>query len=116
ALACAAATPEFAAVVERLAPFGTGNAEPRFAFANLRVLRATVVGQGQIHVGCTLGDGAGTGRIKAIAFRALESALGPALLKSQGAGLHVAGHIRVDNWQGREGVQLLIDDAAPALS
>ncbi|MGH7002212.1 MAG: single-stranded-DNA-specific exonuclease RecJ, partial [Stellaceae bacterium] len=64
ALACAAATPEFAAVVERLAPFGTGNAEPRFAFANLRVLRATVVGQGQIHVSCTLGDGAGTGRIK----------------------------------------------------
>jgi len=115
ALACAAATPDFAALIERLAPFGTGNSEPRFAFANLRVLRATVVGQAQAHVSCTLGDGAGTGRIKAIAFRAIESALGPALLKSQGAGFHVAGHVRADNWQGREGVQLLIDDAAPAL-
>jgi single-stranded-DNA-specific exonuclease len=115
ALACAAATPEFAALVERLAPFGTGNAEPRFALANLRVLRATVVGQDQAHVSCVLGDGAGAGRIKAIAFRALEGALGPALLRSQGAGFHIAGHIRADNWQGREGVQLLIDDAAPAL-
>lgn len=115
ALACAAATPEFAALVERLAPFGTGNAEPRFAFANLRVLRATVVGRDQAHVSCALGDGAGAGRLKAIAFRAIESPLGPALLRSQGAGFHIAGHIRADNWQGREGVQLLIDDAAPAL-
>ena len=115
ALACAAATPDFAALIERMAPFGTGNAEPRFAFANLRVLRATTVGKEQNHVSCVLGDGAGTGRIKAIAFRAFESALGPALLQSQGAGFHVAGHVRADNWQGREGVQLLIDDAAPAL-
>jgi len=116
ALACAAATPDFAALIERMAPFGTGNAEPRFAFANLRVLRAATVGKEQGHVSCVLGDGAGTGRIKAIAFRAFESALGPALLQSQGAGFHVAGHVRADNWQGREGVQLLIDDAAPALS
>ena len=115
ALACTAATPEFAALIERMAPFGTGNAEPRFAFVNLRVLRATVVGQDQAHVSCALGDGAGTGRLKAIAFRALESPLGPALLRSQGTGFHIAGHIRADNWQGREGVQLLIDDAAPAL-
>jgi len=116
ALACTAATPDFAALIERMAPFGTGNAEPRFAFANLRVLRATLVGKEQSHVSCVLGDGAGMGRIKAIAFRAVESALGPALLRSQGAGFHVAGHVRADNWQGREGVQLLIDDAAPALS
>lgn len=115
ALACAAATPDFAALIERMAPFGTGNAEPRFAFANLRVLRAAVVGKEQSHVSCMLGDGAGTGRIKAIVFRAFESALGPALLKSQGASFHFAGHVRSDNWQGREGVQLLIEDAAPAL-
>lgn len=115
ALACAAATPDFAALIERMAPFGTGNAEPRFAFANLRVLRATLVGKEQSHVSCVLGDGAGMGRLKAIAFRAVESALGPALLRSQGAGFHIAGHVRADNWQGREGVQLLIDDAAPAI-
>ena len=116
ALACAAATPDFAALIERMAPFGTGNAEPRFAFANLRVLRANLVGKEQSHVSCVLGDGAGMGRLKAIAFRAVESALGPALLRSQGAGFHIAGHVRADNWQGREGVQLLIDDAAPATS
>jgi single-stranded-DNA-specific exonuclease len=39
--------------------------------------------------------------------------LGPALLHGQGRGFHVAGHLRADNWQGREEVQLLLDDAAP---
>jgi len=28
--------------------------------------------------------------------------------------VHIAGQIRIDRWQGRENVQVLIDDAAPA--
>jgi single-stranded-DNA-specific exonuclease len=111
-LAAGAATPEFAQLVERLGPFGAGNAEPRFALANLRVVRADVVGGA--HVRCILGDGGGTARVKAIAFRCLEGELGPALLNGQGRGFHLAGHLRADNWQGREGVQLVLDDAAPA--
>jgi hypothetical protein len=27
--------------------------------------------------------------------------------------MHIAGHLRPDTWQGRNDVQLLIDDAAP---
>jgi single-stranded-DNA-specific exonuclease len=112
ALSVNAATPALAAILERLAPFGTGNAEPRFALPNLRILRADVAGES--HLRLILGDGAGTARLKGIAFRALETALGPALLKGQGQGFHLAGHLRADNWQGREDVQLVIDDAAPA--
>ena len=52
--------------------------------------------------------------MKAIAFRALDGALAPALLNSNGRATHIAGHLRADRWQGRQGVQLLIDDAAPA--
>ena len=113
ALAAAAVTPDLTALFERLAPFGTGNAEPRFALPNLRVLRADVVG-GQ-HVRCVLGDGAGTARLKGIAFRSLDGELGPALLNGQGRGFHLAGHLRADTWQGRNDVQLFIEDAAPAL-
>ena len=111
-LASGAATPDLVRLVERLGPFGTGNAEPRFALANQRILRADIVG-GQ-HVRCILGDGAGSARIKAIAFRCLESELGPALLHGQGSGFHVAGHLRADNWQGRDEAQLILDDAARA--
>jgi len=111
-LAPGAATPELLQLVERLGPFGTGNAEPRFALANLRVVKADVAA-GQ-HVRCVLADGGGKARIKAVAFRSLESELGPALLNGQGRGFHVAGHLRPDNWQGREDVQLILDDASPA--
>src|SRR5229473_3005676 len=109
-LAAGAAGPDLVELVERLGPFGAGNAEPRFALANLRVLRADVVGTQ--HVRCILGDGAGGGRLKAIAFRCLEGELGPALLHGQGSAFHLAGHLRADNWQGRSGIQLMIDDAA----
>jgi len=114
ALSVAAATPALAGILEKLAPFGTGNAEPRFALPNLRILRADVAGEN--HLRLILGEGAGTARLKGIAFRALENGIGPALLKAQGQGFHFAGHLRANNWQGREEVQLVIDDAAPALS
>ena len=116
ALAAGAATPDLAALIDRVGPFGTGNAEPRFVFPNLRVVRADIVGQE--HVRCILADGAGTARLKGIAFRVLSQergdALGKALLNARGAGFHIAGHLRADTWQGKNGVQLLIDDAALA--
>ena len=111
-LASAAATPELVELVARLGPFGTGNVEPRFALAHQRIVRADVVG-GQ-HVRCILADGGGPTRLKAIAFRSIEAELGPSLLQGQGRGFHLAGHLRADRWQGREEVQLIIDDAAPA--
>jgi single-stranded-DNA-specific exonuclease len=116
ALSCAAATVDLCATIDRLGPFGTGNSEPRFVVPNLRIVKADVVGQE--HVRCMLTDGGGCGRLKGIAFRVLGSprgaALGKALLASQGAGFHIAGHLRADSWQGQTSVQLLIDDAAPA--
>jgi single-stranded-DNA-specific exonuclease len=105
-----AATPELCAMLAGLGPFGSGNAEPRFVLPGLRVVKADVVGAN--HVRCIFAAGAGSERLKAIAFRALDGALGQALLQSGGAALHVAGHLRADTWQGRNGVQLMIDDAA----
>ena len=97
-------------------PFGTGNSEPRFVFPNLRVLKSEIVGKD--HVRCIFGDGGASTRLKGIAFRVLGSPrqqeMGKALLSSQGAGFHLAGHLRADSWQGRDEVQLLIDDAAVA--
>jgi single-stranded-DNA-specific exonuclease len=112
ALTGAAATPGLAELIERIGPYGTGNPEPRFVMPQMRVLRADVVGGA--HVRLILADGAGSGRVKAIAFRAVDGPLAPALLDSGGRAYHVAGHLRADRWQGREGVQLLVDDAAPA--
>jgi len=108
----AAATPDFVTLLERLAPFGAGNAEPRFAFPAVRVLKADVVGDA--HIRLVLAEPASNQRLKAIAFRCLDSDMGRAFLNGRGQGFHLAGHLRADTWQGRNEVQLLVDDAAPA--
>jgi single-stranded-DNA-specific exonuclease len=112
-LSVGGATPTLVGTLAKLGPFGTGNSEPRFALADARIAHASVVGEN--HVRCIL-TSAGGERLKAIAFRALDSDLGKGLLKSGGVPLHVAGHLRPDNWQGRNDVQLFIDDAAPVWS
>ena len=111
ALAPGAATQELVGMIERAGPFGAGNALPRFALTSVRVNYAQPVGEG--HVRCTL-IGAERGRVDAIAFRAGQTALGPALLDPARPVLHVAGALRIDRYGGRETVRLQIDDAAAA--
>jgi len=111
ALAPAAATQDLVDMIERAGPFGAGNALPRFALTGVRVSYAQPVGEG--HVRCTL-VGAERGRVEAIAFRANQTALGPALLDSARPVLHVAGALRIDRYGGRQSVRLQIDDAAPS--
>ncbi|MGB0572455.1 MAG: single-stranded-DNA-specific exonuclease RecJ [Alphaproteobacteria bacterium] len=101
--------PEFVESLQRLAPFGAGNSEPRFMLPSVRVAKADVVGAG--HVRCFL-SGPDGGRLKAIAFRAAGEPLGGMLLQTDGLALQLAGKLRPDNWQGRNDVQMIIDDAA----
>ena len=110
ALQCAAATVPLLRTLDTLAPFGAGNPRPRFALPAARILKADVVGEH--HVRCILG-GEGQGRLKAIAFRAAGDALGAALLGARGVPVHLAGHLKLDRWQGREEAQLVIEDLAP---
>jgi single-stranded-DNA-specific exonuclease len=91
-----------------LAPFGPGNPEPRFALADVRIERPMALRGG--HVRCNLVDSAGAG-VKAVAWRAGDSDLGRRLLAAGGS-LHVAGMLKVDDWNGRNGAQLEIEDAA----
>ena len=109
ALSVGGATPALAEVLAKLGPFGSGNAEPRFAVTDARVVRADVVGTGHVRAILTGAEG---GRLKAIAFRAVDGELGKALLTAGSRPLHLAGHVRLDTWNGASGAQLVIDDAA----
>ena len=105
----AGATLDLIETLSRLGPFGSGNAEPKFVLIGARISAPRIVGHG--HVSCTV-SGPNGGRLKAIAFRSADSDLGHALLANDGTPLHLAGTLRIDNWQGRESVQMFIEDAA----
>ena len=108
-LSVEASTIELVKSLERLGPFGSGNAEPRFAFASLRIAKSDVVGKD--HVRCHLVDTIGQ-RLQAISFRSLDTDLGQRLLNHGGLPLNFVGRLRENSWQGRSSVQLLIDDGA----
>ncbi|HKS90149.1 MAG TPA: single-stranded-DNA-specific exonuclease RecJ, partial [Stellaceae bacterium] len=111
ALSAAAATGGLIEHVERLAPFGAGNPEPRFAFPAIQAVHVEPLNGGHLRV--ALADPLGEGRLAAIAFRAGDAPLGAFLAAARGRAIHVAGHLRRDHYRGGDAVQLVIDDAAP---
>ncbi len=111
ALGVEGATADLLEMLEAAGPYGAGNPEPRFAIAGARVLRADIVGRG--HVRCQLAGRSGK-RLKGIAFRAADNALGHALLAGTGAAFHLAGRLRLDRRRGARAVELHIDDGAIA--
>jgi single-stranded-DNA-specific exonuclease len=110
-LSAPAFTLELVEKLGMLAPFGSGHAEPRFAVAGAKIIRPAVVGER--HVSCYIQDTAGGASLKAIAFRAMDTALGETLLKAGAKPLNLAGHAMVNHWQGRKSVNFQIVDAAP---
>jgi len=98
--------------IAALAPFGAANPEPRIAFPSVQLAFVEPVGTG--HLRCTFADPIGPAKLRAIAFRVAETPLGEFLAASRGRAIHVAGHLRHDDYRGGDAVQLVIDDAAPA--
>jgi single-stranded-DNA-specific exonuclease len=105
-----AAQADLVDLIDRAGPFGASAPPPRFAFSDVAVSHARVVGTG--HLKLSLNDGMGA-RLDAIAFGAAE---GPLRRLQPGAGrFHVAGRLEANLWQGRRTAQLVLEDAAPAL-
>ncbi|MCR6661066.1 MAG: single-stranded-DNA-specific exonuclease RecJ [Asticcacaulis sp.] len=93
-----------------LAPFGQGNPEPMLAFAGVRVGFAQAMKGG--HIRFELSDDSGA-KLKGIMWRAEGTAIGDALLRPVGL-IHVVGRLKADDYMGRRGVQLEIEDIALA--
>lgn len=91
---------------QRLAPFGPGNPEPMFALTGVRPDRVSALKGGHVRLDLVgpMGD-----RIKAVSWRSAETPLGQRLLAGGGA-LDVAGKLKPDDYMGRNGVQIEIED------
>ncbi|MES0027936.1 MULTISPECIES: single-stranded-DNA-specific exonuclease RecJ [unclassified Mesorhizobium] len=111
ALAAEGATLGLLDALERAGPFGAGHVSPVFALPRHRLVDARAVGTNHIRADLQSESG---GRIQAIAFRALDTALGEFLFKNRGKPVHVAGSLSGNHWNGNRTVQFRIVDAALA--
>jgi single-stranded-DNA-specific exonuclease len=109
ALTPEAATVEFAELLEKAGPYGSGNPNPRFVFPAHRISFAKQAGEA--HIRCSLKSGGGA-TIGAIAFRAVGTPLGEALLSGADRPFHIAGRLQRDTWGGRDRVEVMIEDIA----
>jgi single-stranded-DNA-specific exonuclease len=103
-------TVDLAKTLEQLGPFGSGSPEPRVLIDNLYVVNYQIFSES--HIKLVLANSrSGTGQsFKAMAFRAIGTPIGDALLNSSGKPLHLVGHIKINRWQGSEKAELMIDD------
>lgn len=109
ALTANSVTPNFMEQLDRAGPFGSENPVPRFVLPSHRVKFAKIVGEA--HVKCTL-EASDQSRINAICFRAHDTELGELLLNSGAEPIHIVGQLRHNHWNGRDTVEITIEDAA----
>ncbi len=103
-------TPDLVHALEAGGPYGAGWPSPRVAIGRVRPVRVDVVGNGHVRAIVAGDDGRS---LKAMAFRAADTALGAALLgASSHRRLWLAGRAKVDDWSQRPAAELHIDDAA----
>jgi single-stranded-DNA-specific exonuclease len=113
-IAVLGATTELARHLGRLAPFGNGNEEPMLVLQRARVLRADRVGrEGNAIRAFVEGEGGGP-RLKAMLFRARDGILAETMLAGTKLPLHLAGHLRAEEWNGSITPGFIVTDAAPA--
>ncbi len=113
-LAVPGATVDLAQQLARLSPFGNGNEEPVFVLPRAQVVRADRIGkEGKTVRAYVQGEGGGP-RLKTLLFRAGDGALADALL-TPGPPLHLAGHLRAEEWNGTVSAGFFVADAARAV-
>ncbi len=92
-------------------PFGAANPTPKFVLSYVTVAYAEQVGINHIRCQFMGQDGV---RLKGMAFRALDTDLGTALLSKRQRLFHAAGSLKLDSWGGREDVVFFVDDLMEA--
>ena len=98
---------DFFEKVNILAPFGSGNIEPRFLIQNLKVVNSKIVGEK--HIKSVL-VGSDSSTIKTISFNSVGTNLWPYLLKKNTKSFSIVGKLSLNEWRGQKNVEFIIDD------
>ena len=108
-IAPSALNEEFYFEVEKLAPFGSGNSEPKFVIENLQVIASHLVAERHIKTVLSGKDGS---VIKSVAFNAKDSPLEPFLNKKNKKKFNIAGKMNLNEWRGKKDIEFIIEDVS----
>ena len=98
---------EFYNKVNVLAPFGSGNPEPKFIIENLKTVSHKIIKEKHIKSVLLGADGS---TIKTIAFNSVDNEIGAYLLKKDNKLFNIAGKLSLNEWRGQSNVEFIIDD------
>ena len=98
---------EFFEKVNLLAPFGSGNPEPRFVIRDVKLVNSKIVGEKHIK---NVLVGSDSSTLKTISFNTVETELGSYLLKKNIKPFDIAGKLSLNEWRGERNVEFIIDD------
>ena len=92
-----------------LAPFGSGNSEPKIVIENIKVISANIVGNNHIKLVLSGKDGT---VFKSLAWNAINTPLEPFLNNKNRKRINIAGKIHLNQWRGERKVEFMIEDIA----
>jgi len=98
---------DFFEKVNLLAPFGSGNPEPRFVIKDVKIVNSKIVADKHIKI---IFVGSDSTTLKAISFNSVETPLGSYLLKKNIKPFDIAGKLSLNEWRGQRNVEFIIDD------
>ena len=98
---------DFFEKINLLAPFGSGNPEPRFIIKDLKLVNSKIVANKHIKIVLI---GSDSTPLKAISFNSIETQLGSHLLKKNIKSFDIAGKLSLNEWRGQKNVEFIIDD------
>ena len=93
--------------INALAPFGSGNPEPKFVLENMKSVNNKIIKDKHIKSVLVGLDGS---TVKSIAFNSVENEIGAYLLKKDKKLFNIAGKLSLNEWQGQSNVEFIIDD------
>jgi len=106
-IAPSALNEDFFNEINYLAPFGSGNNEPKFVIENIKVISSDLVGNNHIKSILSGKDGS---TFKAFAWNAKNSPLEPFLNKKNKKRINIAGKMRLNEWRGEKKIEFMIED------
>ena len=106
-IAPSALNEQFYENINYLAPFGSGNSEPKFMIENLKVLKSDIVKDTHIRSLLCGKDGS---VIKSFIWNAMNTPYEKILTSSYKKKFNIAGKMKLNEWGGKKNIEFIIED------